>query len=295
MAPTKKLLQDVRTRWNSTLVCLRRLLELKEAVSLLLLTSTLPAQFAHGFNNQDWDLINSLINILTPFEELTLESSREESTISLIHPAIKVLKTFLLREQNASNDEGLRDLLTSLVESLERRSQRWQVDKNILLATMLDPRYKTSTFDNATKKMCESFIIQSSQSICSPQPASSTSSESKHMKSSVWDLAEDESPNIPDSIEIEMEKYWAEKRLDRTSCPFNWWKLNRQEFPVLSVLAQKYLSAPPTSVSSERLFSSAGLVYSDRRKALKPAKAEQLLFCKAFLAFQQRGCDEEEN
>jgi hypothetical protein len=30
------------------------------------------------------------------------------------------------------------------------------------------------------------------------------------------------------------------------------------------------------------------MVYSDRRKTLKATKAEQLLFCKAFLAFQKR-------
>jgi len=231
-------------------------------------------------------MIKSLINILTPFEELTLESSREESTISLIQPAIKVLNTFLLREQTAVSNEELRDLLSCLMESLGRRSEKWKVDKNLLLATMLDPRYKTSTFDNATKMMCESFIIQSSLSVCSPQQVSSTSSTSKQMKSSVWDLAEEKTPKIPNSLEIE--KYCAGKRLDRSSCPFKWWKSNKLQFPILSVMAQKYLSAPPTSVSSERLFSSAGLIYSDWRKALKLAKAEQLLFCKAFLAFQQR-------
>jgi len=45
-------------------------------------------------------------------------------------------------------------------------------------------------------------------------------------------------------------------------------------------VAQRYLSVPPTSVPSERLFSSAGLLDTDRRNRLLPERSEQLLFTK---------------
>ena len=40
----------------------------------------------------------------------------------------------------------------------------------------------------------------------------------------------------------------------------------------------KYLSAPPSSVSSERLFSAAGRVYTENRNRLSPDTAEKLIF-----------------
>jgi len=43
-------------------------------------------------------------------------------------------------------------------------------------------------------------------------------------------------------------------------------------------VAQRYLSAPPTLVASERLFSAAGDIYSDQRTQLAPERAEMLLF-----------------
>ena len=64
---------------------------------------------------------------------------------------------------------------------------------------------------------------------------------------------------------------------------YSWWKDNTSRFPLLAKLARKYLSAPPTSVLSERLFSSAGDIYTEKRNRLSPDKAEQLLFIKGNL------------
>jgi hypothetical protein len=57
-----------------------------------------------------------------------------------------------------------------------------------------------------------------------------------------------------------------------------WWQNNEKEFPILSKLAKKYLSIPSTSVSSERIFSSAGNLISKKRSALKPKLVNQLVF-----------------
>ena len=60
--------------------------------------------------------------------------------------------------------------------------------------------------------------------------------------------------------------------------PLQYWKDNEKSKKILSVLAQKYLSAPAGSVASERLFSTASLIADDRRNRLLPEKVEMLLF-----------------
>lgn len=60
--------------------------------------------------------------------------------------------------------------------------------------------------------------------------------------------------------------------------PVKWWGKNWKSFPHLSGMARKYLSAPASSIESERTFSEAGLVYEDQRTRLLPDHAESLVF-----------------
>lgn len=62
---------------------------------------------------------------------------------------------------------------------------------------------------------------------------------------------------------------------------YTWWKENGFRFKPISCLALRYLSAPPTSVPSERLFSTAGDIYDEKRNRLTPERAETLLFIKS--------------
>ena len=48
-------------------------------------------------------------------------------------------------------------------------------------------------------------------------------------------------------------------------CRFKWWSRNMKHFAYLDEIQQKYLSAPPSSVASERLFfSRADDVYDEK-------------------------------
>ncbi len=60
--------------------------------------------------------------------------------------------------------------------------------------------------------------------------------------------------------------------------PFKWWATNRTRFRNLATVARKYLGIPATSVSSERLSSTAGVTVGTRRGSLKPEHVEQIVF-----------------
>lgn len=78
----------------------------------------------------------------------------------------------------------------------------------------------------------------------------------------------------------ELEAYLGEAPLARRDEPLTYWKVNKSRFPTLAKMARRYLSAPCSSVESERLFSSASNVVTDARNRLTPEHAEMLLFIK---------------
>lgn len=62
------------------------------------------------------------------------------------------------------------------------------------------------------------------------------------------------------------------------SNPLAWWKIHKDAFPVLSVLARKYLCIPVTSASCKRVFTTEGLEASERRPLVPPKDIPRLLF-----------------
>ena len=71
-----------------------------------------------------------------------------------------------------------------------------------------------------------------------------------------------------------------QKRINLDENPLNCWNNQREKLKLLSPIARRFLSAPPASVPSEQLFSSAGIIHEPLRNRLDPEKATTLLFIK---------------
>lgn len=76
----------------------------------------------------------------------------------------------------------------------------------------------------------------------------------------------------------EVERFLSLPREPRNSDPIEWWESHKDEFKLLVPMALQYLCTPPSSVDSERLFSSAKQVYTDNRNRLGTDIAEKLIF-----------------
>jgi len=82
-----KLKQDVSTRWNSSLLMLERLVELKEPLTYAMLSlKDGPVML----NAQEWEVIEDIIPILKPFEVMTTELSGENyPTLAMVIPLVR--------------------------------------------------------------------------------------------------------------------------------------------------------------------------------------------------------------
>ena len=60
--------------------------------------------------------------------------------------------------------------------------------------------------------------------------------------------------------------------------PLNWWSVNATNYPIISVLAKKYLAIPASSASSERVFSTAKNITDKKRWRLLPEQLHKTIF-----------------
>ena len=85
-------------------------------------------------------------------------------------------------------------------------------------------------------------------------------------------------PTLSDKVIHEVKSYISEPSIPLNACPLDWWRTMSQIYPNVSVLAKQILCVPATSVSSERVFSTAGFCSDKRRSNLAPENLDKLIF-----------------
>ncbi|XP_008182397.1 zinc finger BED domain-containing protein 1-like [Acyrthosiphon pisum] len=140
--PQLKVKQDVSTRWNSKLILMERLLQIKDPLSAAI--NSLP-RAPNGLTALEWELIEDCIPLLKPFESMTTELSGEKyPTLSMFIPLIRGLQ-FTLGNIKPKTNSG-RLLKTALSNSVSRRLGSLEGDKTSSKSTFIDPRLKKTAF-----------------------------------------------------------------------------------------------------------------------------------------------------
>ena len=142
--PQHHLQQDVRTRWNSTLYMVKLVVEQKMALAAYVsetgIVTLSPTQL---------DLIDNIIASLSPIEELTKSTSADCESVSLIIPFVKMLSKTL---QKHHNDSGARKMNREMLRSLDQRFHDIEERQHLLLASLLDPRFKDRFFNGPEQR-----------------------------------------------------------------------------------------------------------------------------------------------
>ncbi|KAJ8332474.1 hypothetical protein SKAU_G00426470 [Synaphobranchus kaupii] len=293
--PIKRLQQDVSTRWNSTFYMIQSLVEQKRALGAYAADFDLPVTLtAH-----QWGILENMIALLAPFEQLTRDISCAEASAADVIPAVVALTRLLGRRSDS--DSGVQTAKSTLLEAVSDRFNGVQSEALYSVATMLDARYKDRYFDTDKKEGARNLLLKVVNEMVGGGDgqhgdASTDSGDPPPKKTRPGTLLLDMYQEIIEENVIseqastsetasQVHAYLGEATIPRNASPLEYWKSNQARFPALARVARKYLSAPSTSVDSERLFSAVAHVIDEKRNRINCEKAEMLIFVQKNLPF----------
>ncbi|XP_018570949.1 zinc finger BED domain-containing protein 4-like [Anoplophora glabripennis] len=226
-----------------------RLLEQKRASSLYV------AEHDDKLTNlttHQWCLMEQCVKLLKPFEEITKITSSGLSCISEVIPHVAALKKYLEKNGTAQRTADLPRLRASLTAELESRFSSLSEDPTYLIATFLDPRFKTNYLgtleaERARQKILLEYLkmtcdesSNSGSSSASPIPTKRNRGNETDLNvtceshDTFWDCF-DEVSNENNSqcrdqgkntIANEIDYYLKTSRIDRHRDPYTWWSVN---------------------------------------------------------------------
>ena len=231
--------------------------------------------------------ISGALTVLKPFVEATEDISGDKYvSISLIVPLAKLIMQQCTQERQSKNLACI--LSAQLLHCFASIESAYVT----AVATLLDPRFKKIPFSNTSAveqsirrltvemKDLEPQTIETNSTDLF-EPREGPSSKETH---SLWESfdkkimeASSRRTSTTDAF-IEVRRYFEEINIDRKEDPLTWWKVNQSRFPKLQMIAKKYLCIPGSSVPSERLFSKAGELVSEKRNRIKPKNIDMMLF-----------------
>lgn len=278
--------QECVTRWNTTWKMLDSVHRNFKQISLLYKNTPKQAMI----DSVDVNLLQKIISFLKPFKVATEKLEVESKTMFLFVPFIledlkRHLNSFILPDNNIdfsdisdveeeNVDDGkfrLQELARRAINSFDKLIQ---IDITHNVAAFLHPKYNELKWldrngRKEVKKYVKTFLSKSNDS-----SASTSSDSSEHFDDEYSSYANCIKTTAPGETEYEMYKQqlWTDMPI------LEFWKQNENRYPNLSQLARKLLPIPPSSSSSERVFSTAGRVIEERRTLLNPESLDAILF-----------------
>jgi hypothetical protein len=174
--------------------------------------------------------------------------------------------------------------------------------KIVLVATFLDPRFKSlhPFVPNADRDKVHQHVLSLMNNIarsqCSTEESNTDGSRTCPAESSPpVDISDDffhelmeRNPDTNDQpmedtfmlCSSELNRYMRIPHIATNRDPLKWWAENAMKFPILVVLAMRYLCIPATSAPSERLWSIASLIITKNRTQLDGHLVADMVFLK---------------
>ncbi|XP_039282219.1 zinc finger BED domain-containing protein RICESLEEPER 3-like [Nilaparvata lugens] len=276
----KKMILDVKTRWNSTYYMVEQFLDLIRIISQLLVDDPSSPVMP---SSPEIETLKNVIVILRPLESATTEISGDKYvTISKIIPMVNMLSSHLENSfgQLDPTTEAVRKVLLSAVQ---KRFGCAEANSNIAIATILDPRFKNINFKNPIG--CGKAISRLKKLIV--EDVSSESEEDQEIrdqafnfwkthKELVYGKRRKKTQEVSDTSELIL--YLANPLSPLKSNPLLEWEDIKTVLPGLYKQSRRFLLFMATSMPCERLFSKAGATVTQDRIRLSGKYLNKLTF-----------------
>ncbi|XP_059415495.1 uncharacterized protein LOC132151405 [Carassius carassius] len=283
------------TRWSGQLRMIESLLKMFENDALW--QNRLTSIPDDGkITRSDVLMLQGLVRVLTPFAELTDSLQKELGNLGMILPAVAEIRRMMA---DVSSPLEVAAFAETLAENFSNRYKRFYDDTHVVLAALLDPRFKNEWIARDEKvqgKQMEirELLVHQTQLLCSvnkketfplvvADPEPSPSKKAKSMFQS-YATATDSSAAL--DVKGEIEQYLAMPRMNPDVDVLRFWKDNSVMLPRLSHVARRIFSIPSGSASLERVFSIAGLMSNTNRMRSTPDTLQKLVFLKVNAALE---------
>lgn len=302
-------IQDVRTRWNSTFLMLRRARRLQSAFDDFCVQFNLADM---KMDKDEWRQVDYLLSITYPFFKFT--SSLSATTDVTIHNVFGIYNALFThidkaKAQLARKKVDWKKVMKSAQDHARDKLTEYYGKTDDIpgdlyaIGTILGPRNKLEFFTTTEwepcwgpryKKSLETYIqpyrqrYEEAQSTSAIQPASKDVSDIDILLRPPVSLqskatAPDELARYLGSSMFISPSYLYISSLMLTllgtveATPLVFWKEHQKEYPILASLARDVLTTPASGSGVERLFNSARDICHYRRGSLKPQTIKELM------------------
>lgn len=179
-------------------------------------------------------------------------------------------------------------LKENLLKHIDKRFKNIEKINIYACSTILDPRFKKIHFKDqvdcsrAIQKIDNAIKVAQEKNLTIPLQVPTYSSEDA-TNDNLWDFHKElissySSPITSIGMNNGLKEYLSQPNIDLEMDPLRYWSVYSTIQPELSGIAVKFLSIVGTSVSSERVFSKAGIIMNETRNRLLPKRLNKLLF-----------------
>ncbi|KAJ8876315.1 hypothetical protein PR048_020760 [Dryococelus australis] len=266
-----QMIQDVSTRWNSTLHMMKQLNEQKDAI--IMASSRKDETISAELTVDEWKKIEHLIDIMEIFDTATLQLRKETSSVSEVIPSMQVIQCHL--EIPSPKGIGLQGLRNDLLVWLKQEFSFINTNELIAKATVLEPHFKMNPFQQEKHSV---YLSSTEDSIVSEMEKISVThglspAEKNSLIPSIY-----VTPYSHTTARDELNHYLNEPTINPEGNPKavgQYWHDSEHR---LKNVALKYLCVPSSTVSNERAFSTARAICNVREINLT-LKERMLIFC----------------